>query len=74
MLPSLRSTRCGVSRMCSCTTNKCAGCACGCWHTPATRRAFWQGVYAAYDAVAAQREYALRDAFLAAIDALKEQP
>ena len=39
--------------MCSCTTAKCAGCTCGCFHTPATRRSYWQGVHAAREAVAA---------------------
>jgi len=49
--------------MCSCTTAKCAGCTCGCFHTPATRRAYWQGVYAA--------GLAMKDDAIAAIDALE---
>lgn len=60
----------------SCTTAKCAGCTCGCFHTPTTRRSYWQGVHAAREAVAALdigRKVRLADT-LAAIDALREKP
>jgi hypothetical protein len=66
--------------MCSCTTAKCAGCTCGCFHTPATRRSYWQGLYAAREAVAAVPHgiswgtglHIHRERALAAIDALRE--
>ena len=66
--------------MCSCTTAKCAGCTCGCFHTPATRRSYWQGLYAAREAIAAldigrdvRFSVDVRADALASIDALKEK-
>lgn len=72
--PSPPSTPCEGSLMCSCTTAKCTGCTCGCFHTPATRRSYWEGVHSAREAV--ERVSSLLQPLgpaLAAIDALREE-